>query len=256
MSYLIPAPYTGMSTRDAHLGRRPPSREPGTDYYMPMGTPLGAPAPCRVVDIGGSVGPETGRFITVDDGTRWIRTLHLLEWWVSEGDYLDPGDIMGLSGASGYGTEFFGGSSMDDFPWSETGGPHAHVTAFRGRGYTFGSSGTVDFHALTGGFAGGGASALTPVPPLERYEDMELIAVIDPAEVGKGGIDGNDVAGWAVLNTSTPNSTTNPVILKVTDINAQETANSWARSLGQRAREISRQDWENLLELNRLTHIV
>lgn len=159
MSYLIPAPYTGMSTWRAHTRRTPPSSEPGTDYYMPIGTPLRAPTRCRVVDVGGSVVPATGRFVTVDDGTRWLRFLHLAEWRSREGDWLDPGEVFGLSGASGYGSEYFGASSMAQFPWARTGGPHVHVTAFRGRGYTFGSSGTVDFHAMTGGVVAGGSTS-------------------------------------------------------------------------------------------------
>lgn len=161
MSYLIPAPYSGVSSWSAHQRRKPPSSEPGTDYYMPRGTVLRAPARCRVVGVGGGIQPATGRFVTLDDGTRWIRYLHMLRQDVRVGDELDPGEAFGLSGASGYGSEHFGASSDNDAAMiARTGGPHVHVTAFRGRGYTFGSAGTVDFHALTGGaVAGGGSSA-------------------------------------------------------------------------------------------------
>lgn len=159
MSYLIPAAYSGMSTRAAHLRRTPPSSEPGTDYYTPRGTTLRAPTRCRVVGVGGGIGPATGRFVTLDDGTRWIRYLHMLRQDVRVGDDLDPGEAFGLSGASGYGSEHFGATSdFDAAMIRRTGGPHVHVTAFRGRGYTFGSSGTVDFHALTGGAVAGGGS--------------------------------------------------------------------------------------------------
>lgn len=164
MAYLVPAPYTGMSSRDAHLRRNPPSGEPGTDYYMPTGTPLRAPTRCRVVDNGGSIYPATGRYVTVDDGVRWIRFLHLLEWRCTEGDELDPGEVFGISGASGYGSEFFGEPYRNNAFWQNTGGDHVHVTAFKGRAYTFGSTGTVDFHAMTGGIVAGiGASVFTPI---------------------------------------------------------------------------------------------
>jgi len=255
---LIPAPYTGTSSRDAHLHRDPPSSEPGTDYYMDIGTPLRAPARCRVVQTGGSVVPATGRYTILDDGYRWLRYLHQSEWWVRTGQELDVGDIFGLSGASGYGSEYFGADGMDDFPWWETGGPHVHVTAFRGRALTLGASGTVDFHALTGGqVAGGGSSSFIPrviIP--ERHSDMEFIAITEPAEVARGGIDGNGIAGWAILNTSKPNHRHNPIIIRATDPNAQETANGYARSFGRSAQQVKRQDWENLLEANRLTNLV
>lgn len=172
MRYLIPAPYSGMSSWSAHQDREPPSSEPGTDYYMPRGTVLRAPSRCRVVVVGGGTQPATGRFVTLDDGTRWIRYLHMLRQDVRVGDELDPGEAFGLSGASGYGSEHFGASSDKDAAMiRRTGGPHVHVTAFRGRGYTFGSTGTVDFHALTGGAVAGGSNS-TPGDNDMSVEDV------------------------------------------------------------------------------------
>lgn len=156
--YLIPAAYTGMSSFRAHIeDRNPPSSEPGTDYYMPTGTPLAAPARCRVVAVGGSIYPATGRYMVLDDGTRWIRYLHLSRWDRRVGDELEAGEHFALSGASGYGSEFFGEPSRNAAFWRNTGGDHVHVTAFEGRGYppVFNGRGTVDFHALTGGKAAG-----------------------------------------------------------------------------------------------------
>lgn len=161
MSYLIPAAYTGMSSFRAHKeDRDPPSSEPGTDYYMPTGTPLGAPTRCRVIDVGGSIYPATGRYVLFDDGVRWLRALHLAEWRCRIGDELDPGEIFALSGASGYGSEFFGEPSRNDAFWRNTGGDHVHMTAFEKRGYppVWNGSGTVDFHALTGGKLAGAES--------------------------------------------------------------------------------------------------
>lgn len=149
---LRPAPYTGISSRDAHLRRNPPSREPGVDYYMPTGTPLAAPADCVVVENGGSIHPATGRYTTLEVGHRWIRYLHLKEWWRKPGDRLERGEGFGASGASGYGSEFFGEPSRNAAFWRNTGGDHVHVTAFKGRGYTLGASGTDDFHAISEDF--------------------------------------------------------------------------------------------------------
>lgn len=168
--YLRPAKFTGMSSRDAHLRRNPPSSEPGTDYYMPTGTVLVAPADCTVVDLGGSVHPATGRYVTVDDGTRWIRYLHNADWGsLKRGQRLRRGEAMVRSGASGYGSEFFGEPSRNAAFWRNTGGDHVHVTAFRGRAYTFGANGTVDFHALSVD-AGGSIAGL----PAETDEDMDI----------------------------------------------------------------------------------
>lgn len=192
MAYLIPASYTGMSSRAAHLRRNPPSGEPGTDYYMPTGTPLRAPTRCRVVHIGGSVVPATGRFVTLDDGTRWLRFLHLLEWRCKVNDELDPGEVFGISGASGYGSEYFGEPNRNAAFWRNTGGDHVHVTAFRGRGYTFGSAGTVDFHAMTGGsVAGTRFEEDTMTPAQEAKLDAKLDAVLTAL-----GAHGLTSGGW------------------------------------------------------------
>lgn len=186
MGYLIPAAYTGISTRLAHTRRVPPSSEPGTDYYMPRGTVLRAPAACTVVAVAGGIVPATGRYVTVDDGTRWIRYLHLLRQDVRVGDRLEAGQAFGLSGASGYGSEHFGAASDSDPAMiRRTGGPHVHVTAFKGRGYTFGNSGTIDFHALTGGAVAGGGST-TP-------EDDMTQADVDEIKLAVGQI--RDVLG-------------------------------------------------------------
>lgn len=170
---LIPAPYSGMSSWSAHQRRKPPSSEPGTDYYMPIGTRLHAPTACRVVGVGGGIAPATGRFVTLDDGVRWYRYLHLSRADVRVGDRLAAGQYFGLSGASGYGSEFFGASSVKDAAMiRRTGGSHVHVTAFRGRGYTFGSAGTVDFHALTGGAVAGGGSSASSGGTSKEWDEM------------------------------------------------------------------------------------
>lgn len=168
-AYLIPAPYTGMSSWAAHHRRVPPSSEPGTDYYMPRGTTLRAPVAGRVVAVGGGVQPATGRFVVIDDGERWLRFLHLLRQDCHVGQDLERGEPFAISGASGYGSEHFGAASdTDPAMIARTGGPHVHVTAFRGRGYTFGLAGTVDFHAFTGGQVAGGGSTPGPTTPLPK----------------------------------------------------------------------------------------
>lgn len=198
--YLIPAPYTGISTYRAHRNRSTPSSEPGVDYYMPTGTPLGAPARCRVVDIGGGIQPATGRFVTFDDGSRWLRALHLLEWRCRVGDELEGGEIFGLSGASGYGSEFFGEPRRNADFWNRTGGDHVHMTAFVGRRYTFGRDGrgSVDFHALTGGTAAGGSIGDDDMTPDERKMLNECHSMLLETRDYLGARGGH--------NTQTPNT--------------------------------------------------
>lgn len=201
MSYLIPAAYSGMSSWSAHQRRNPPSSEPGTDYYMPRGTVLRAPARCRVVGVGGGIQPATGRFVTVDDGTRWIRFLHMLRQDVRVGDELDPGEAFGLSGASGYGSEHFGAASdTDPAMIRRTGGPHVHVTAFRGRGYTFGSAGTVDFHALTGGAVAGGGGSAAPEDEMDAEERNALFSIYKALFFGGGDAGDQSVISRIVEN--------------------------------------------------------
>ncbi|KQQ65694.1 M23 family metallopeptidase [Microbacterium sp. Leaf320] len=203
--YVIPAPYTGMSTRDAHLKRRPPSSEPGTDYYMPRGTPLVVPSACRVVAVGGGLGPATGRFVMLDNGARWMRFLHLLESHVRVNQELPEGTVFGLSGASGYGSEHFGAASDTDGAMiARTGGPHVHVTAFRGRAFTLGSGGTVDFHALTGGAVAGNVTAK---PEIEEEKEEDMTQLIGNSKDGYKLVDELGADNWASFAYTGPGST-------------------------------------------------
>jgi len=162
MGYIKPVSYTGISSHRAHTRRVPPSQEAGVDYYCPIGTPVVAPAAGRVVAVGGGTGPATGRFVTIDlDDGRRVRFLHLSAWRTSVGDEVDGGDLIGLSGASGYGSEYFGASSPSRIP-ANTGGPHVHVTLWPRHAYSFGvNAGTLDFDAYADNNApalGGGGS--------------------------------------------------------------------------------------------------
>lgn len=202
--YVIPAPYTGMSSWDAHQHRRPPSSEPGTDYYMPRGTPLVVPSACRVVAVGGGIQPATGRFVMLDNGVRWLRYLHLLEQHVHVGEELPEGTVFALSGASGYGSEHFGAASDTDAAMiARTGGPHVHVTAFKRRAFTLGAAGTVDFHALTGGKVAGGN---TSKPEIEK-EDEDMTQLIGNSADGYKFVDELGADNWAQFAYTGPGST-------------------------------------------------
>lgn len=156
-----------ISSYTAHTRRRPPSQEAGVDYYCPIGTPIRAAYSGRVAEIGGGIRPATGRFITVNLTTgHRTRDLHLLEWWKRPGDWVERGDILGLSGASGYGSEYFGASHVNDATMiRNTGGPHVHRTLWSSHSYSFGTAQrTLDFEQFVdlSIFAGGSASPFTP----------------------------------------------------------------------------------------------
>lgn len=119
-----------VSTWRAHINRGTPSVEPGTDYYTPVGTPLKAASSGVVADIGTSIKPATGYYITLDlDDGRRVRYLHLSRIDVSYGQRVQWGQVIGLTGATGYG-EY-------DWSWNvaETGGAHVHMTVFPWHGY-------------------------------------------------------------------------------------------------------------------------
>lgn len=75
----------------------------GTDFAMPIGTPIRAPADGRVEKVGNH--PAAGRYIVVrhDNGYR-TRYLHLSRPLVSRGDRVTMGERIALSGNTGRST--------------------------------------------------------------------------------------------------------------------------------------------------------
>lgn len=122
MSLILPVGPRRMSSFAAHQRRGTPSSEPGTDFYCPIGTPVLAPDDGYIYGWGNSITPATGRWVGVamDNGMA-MRALHLSKVHRTTGR-VTRGEVLGLSGASGYGEE--------DWSWNvaETGGAHTHVT--------------------------------------------------------------------------------------------------------------------------------
>jgi len=190
VSYTRPVDPTGISSFYAHTRRNPPSQEAGVDYYCSIGTPIIAAGDGRVVAAAGDIYAATGRYLTIDlDDGRRVRYLHLSRWAKSAGDRVRQGAVVGYSGASGYGSEFFGASSMDTFPWGDTGGPHVHTSLFRSWAYEFGSNPTrtLDFEAYVDGNLAGGGS--TPLEEDDMFTDQDRadIQAIKLA-LGAGGL--------------------------------------------------------------------
>jgi hypothetical protein len=139
--YARPVEPTGgrMASWLTHTNRGVPSTEPGVDYFCPIGTPIRSAASGVVVDVGTSIMPATGRYITVDlDDGRRVRYLHILRHKVGVGTRVRWGQHIADSGATGYGEQ--------DWSWNVagTGGAHVHMTLFRDHSYRFGRYATLD----------------------------------------------------------------------------------------------------------------
>ena len=97
----------GNYSYDGHLG---------TDFAVPVGTPVAAAAPGRVMAVSRHMN-HGGLHITLDHGSGLITTSdHLSRSLVQEGKVVQRGQVIGLSGASGLEFILF-------FPWVA---PHLH----------------------------------------------------------------------------------------------------------------------------------
>lgn len=135
----------------SHTHRSPRSSEPGTDMFVPIGTPVYAPADGWIYGYGTSIAPPTGRWVGInfDNGLRF-RGMHFSRL-VRTGGWVRRGDLIAYSGASGYGHEDW--SHLPGMP-----GAHVHVTLWESHnmpqwfGYRAdGRPWTVDFMQYVGG---------------------------------------------------------------------------------------------------------
>ncbi len=92
----------------------------GTDFAIPIGTPVTAPAPGRVVRVYGEFN-RGGTKIQLDHGDGLMTTSgHLARALVREGDVVRRGQVIALSGYSGL-------DGFATFPW---GVPHVHFNVW------------------------------------------------------------------------------------------------------------------------------
>jgi hypothetical protein len=158
------------STFRAHTRRNPPSREPGVDYYCPIGTVLVSIGDGYVSEVGGGIGPATGRYVKVNlDNGQSFRLLHLgpRHSLIPRGGRVRKGQPLAISGASGYGSEYFGASSPYDAQMIlNTGGPHTHATLFPTHAYN-NFAGLLDMEqwVVDSTTAGGNATPFAPTEP-------------------------------------------------------------------------------------------
>lgn len=142
MGYALPTPTSYVSCSwQCHRDRNPPSTEPGTDYGSGYGSNVYAADNGKVSDLKTSNSNATGRYCTIDlDDGRRVRTLHMSSISVSVGQRVTRGQLIGKSGASGYGDDWYYG-------------PHAHQTLWSCYCYNFCADCTIDFAKYVGSTA-------------------------------------------------------------------------------------------------------
>lgn len=137
---ILPVPIgpRGVASWKQHQGRNPRSSEPGTDIYCDRGTEVVAPADGVIYGYGESVEPATGFWVGIDfDSGMSFRCMHHSRITRKTGR-VRQGDVIALSGSTGYGSVYFGESSENQAFWSNTGGPHTHATLWPTRDKRFG----------------------------------------------------------------------------------------------------------------------
>jgi hypothetical protein len=158
----------------SHRDRNPPSSEPGTDYGSAYGAPLYAVDNGTVTYVKTSNSEATGRVIEyrLDDG-RTTRSLHLSEVWVSVGQRVSRGQVIGKTGASGFGSN-----------WGY--GAHVHQTLWPGNAW---SAPTIDFALYVG------EEPEPPPPPPRRAPNMATLYYCTTTDTPSGPIDEFAYAG-------------------------------------------------------------
>lgn len=167
---LMPVTPSYTASWASHTRRSPRSTEPGTDMFVPIGTPVYAPGDGVVYGSGNTIGPATGRWVGLDlDNGMRFRCMHLSRL-VTLPRHVKRGALIGYSGASGYGYE----------DWSQRPGmppAHTHVTLWPTHASRFGYDAqghpfTIDFMKNVGGAASGESAAAQPEPESEEDDDM------------------------------------------------------------------------------------
>ena len=140
------------SSFDDHRNRKVnPSRNPGTDYGVPSGTPVKAIADGVITGVVPTFAGSGGRMIFQDfPSGHKADYLHLSRIDVYKGQKVKQGQVIGLSGASGLGKE-------------NGYGPHPHLSVRVGGKSTIGA-GNIDFEKL---LAEQGVAPAKPVAPAQ-----------------------------------------------------------------------------------------
>lgn len=154
-----------------HQDRTPPSVNPGTDYAAKYGSDVYAVADGTVTDITYTFYGSGGRMVHIDhdngDGSDY---LHLSSIKVSRvGQRVKQGDIIAVSGASGFGKEWYYG-------------PHLHISYRHARGHAYTNYKSVDFDALIKSTATAGGNA-KPLPLIKKGELLFCLKLMNGSDI-------------------------------------------------------------------------
>lgn len=145
-TYVYPTSARGVSDDfQDHVNRG--SVNPGTDYTAAYGSNVVAVAAGTVTDADNSNSGGGGRTVHIDhdDGTG-SDYLHLSATRCSAGQWVAQGALVGISGASGQGSDWYYG-------------PHLHISYRPNHSHGYGNNGNQDFDAI---MASQGGPAPTP----------------------------------------------------------------------------------------------
>lgn len=166
-AYVYPCATTNVSDSfDDHVDRGSPN--PGTDYTAGYGAPVYAVAAGTILVADSSNDGGGGRCINVahDDGTG-ADYLHL-SVIVLGGGRVEQGEVIGYSGASGYGDDWYYG-------------PHLHLSFRPNHSTGFYDAGNLDFHAIMSSAPGGGGHAPMEEDTMIRIQSPSRgIALVGP----------------------------------------------------------------------------
>ena len=157
---------------DGHKNRKTnPSKNPGTDYGVAMGTPVKAIADGAISGIVPTFTGSGGRMVFQSFPTgHKADYLHLSRIDVTPGQHVKQGDIIGLSGASGLGKE-------------NGYGPHLHLSVRVGGQPTMGL-GNLDFEKLLAE-QGDAPAVVAPAKPVVSAKPAKPAAPAKPTATGR-----------------------------------------------------------------------
>jgi murein DD-endopeptidase MepM/ murein hydrolase activator NlpD len=186
MSYALPTPTSYVSSSwQSHKDRNPPSSEPGTDYAASYGSDLYAPADGVITYVKDDDSGGGGRTVRLKPHAgQETQSLHNSQIWVSPGQHVTRGEVIGKTGASGYGDPWYYGPHCHQTLWADVAwvGPTIDFALYTGNDPAPSDPTTEDDMAFTIYQSGGAYMILGPETFLEIGGELTKKTGVDGAE--------------------------------------------------------------------------